>query len=661
MATCGLRLALVPLAVALAAGCGATAASPPSEGVDASVDRPHGDGGHECRTDVDCPDDGIFCNGAPTCQGGVCVVLNPPTCDDGVACTDDICSLVSDTCEHIANNTKCPDGYTCYAQYGCQNAPPCELDTECDDGVWCNGAEKCIGGQCANGPPIACDTCTSCDEATRSCLHAPVSGVYDKPDHDFTDSNCDGIDGTIALSIFVAPPPFGNDANPGTMLAPVASIAKGIELATPQKLDVLIAVGLYYETVTLVSGVSLYGGYDPESNWQRVHHSAIAASVVMGGTTALKAQDLALETHVELLDIRSTKPTDPGASSYGVLVLDSPGPVVIADCYVVAADGTDGTAGTDGTGGFWGTVGKDAVVAAHGAGGESGCGAYGGNGADGVSGTVAGHQGSSGVQVTGGGIGGPGGGAGAGGSCSTTSSLPGQPGSAPAMAGGPGAPGPNGAAGAAFGTFDASGSYLPPGGGDGAGSGYPGGGGGGGGSGGGTAHGTSFGCLNCSSLTSGGGGGGGGSGCGGGPGKGGGGGGSSFGVIIANSTAVVQATTIYTGRGGAGGKGGAGGIGGNGGAGGAGAPGEYGSSCNGQHAGAGGNGSAGGAGGRGGGAAGGTGGGSVCVVYKGVTPTVANNTCTNGGAGVGGTGGTNGTASAPNGSAGLAADLRNAS
>src|SRR5690606_12700041 len=51
----------------------------------------------------------------------------------------------------------------------------------------------------------------------------------DRPDDNFIDANCDGIDGDIAKAIFVSP--WGSDNNPGTMEAPVLTIAQGLRLA----------------------------------------------------------------------------------------------------------------------------------------------------------------------------------------------------------------------------------------------------------------------------------------------------------------------------------------------------------------------------------------------------------------------------------------------
>lgn len=93
-------------------------------------------------------------------------------------------------------------------------------------------------------------------------------GAVDRPDLSFEDTNCDGIDGDAARSIFVAV--TGSDNATGTELNPVRTIQKGIDLAAATQLpkDVLIAGGTYNESIVLKSGVSLYGGYTPIT-WQR--------------------------------------------------------------------------------------------------------------------------------------------------------------------------------------------------------------------------------------------------------------------------------------------------------------------------------------------------------------------------------------------------------
>jgi len=171
-----------------------------------------------CTGDGDC-DDGLWCNGAETCNAGTCVAGTAPNCDDGVACTDDSCNETTDSCDNIANDANCDDGLfcdgaeTCDAFLGCLvgTAPNCDdgvgctddscnestdscdniaNDANCDDGLFCDGAETCdavLG--CLAGTAPNCDDgvgCTddSCNEATDSCdniandANCPDDGLF---------------------------------------------------------------------------------------------------------------------------------------------------------------------------------------------------------------------------------------------------------------------------------------------------------------------------------------------------------------------------------------------------------------------------------------------------------------------------------------------------
>ena len=54
-----------------------------------------------CVSNSDC-DDGLFCNGAETCDvaGGTCLAGTPPTCSDGNTCTADSCDAAANACVH---------------------------------------------------------------------------------------------------------------------------------------------------------------------------------------------------------------------------------------------------------------------------------------------------------------------------------------------------------------------------------------------------------------------------------------------------------------------------------------------------------------------------------------------------------------------------------
>ena len=152
-------------------------------------------------------DDGLYCNGAESCDALFDCQAGPAiNCSDGVGCTDDSCNEVTDSCDNITNNTNCDDGLfcngaeTCDALLDCQGGSDpcpgqicdeigdvctdCQTDPDCDDGLFCNGAETCVAGTCLAGTAVNCGDgvgCTddSCNEGTDSC------------DNIANDANCD--------------------------------------------------------------------------------------------------------------------------------------------------------------------------------------------------------------------------------------------------------------------------------------------------------------------------------------------------------------------------------------------------------------------------------------------------------------------------------------
>ncbi len=152
-------------------------------------------------------DDGLYCNGAETCNVSTgCQAGTGPNCDDGIACTVDSCNEGTDSCDHAANHAACDDGLfcngaeTCNVATGCQaGSDPCpgqlcdeptdtcvncQTNGDCDDGLFCNGTEICNAGSCGPGSPPNCDdgiACTgdSCNEGTDSCDHAPNNAACD--------------------------------------------------------------------------------------------------------------------------------------------------------------------------------------------------------------------------------------------------------------------------------------------------------------------------------------------------------------------------------------------------------------------------------------------------------------------------------------------------
>ena len=159
-----------------------------------------------CVNDGDCAD-GLFCNGAETCDPtGICLAGTPVDCDDAVGCTDDSCNEATDSCDNDTNDALCDNGLfcdgseTCDLNNDCQaGSDPCSgqscdegtdscfncvTDPDCADGQFCNGVEICVAGACQAGPPVDCDdgvACTddSCDEGADSCGNVANDGLCD--------------------------------------------------------------------------------------------------------------------------------------------------------------------------------------------------------------------------------------------------------------------------------------------------------------------------------------------------------------------------------------------------------------------------------------------------------------------------------------------------
>jgi hypothetical protein len=391
----------------------------------------------------------------------------------------------------------------------------------------------------------------------------------------------------------------GVDTNSGSFGAPVRTIARGISLAGPKGTGaaVYVAGGVYAETLTVATGIGIYGGFSGLT-WDR--SLASSPTTISGGAVAVTISG-AIGPTLDGLIIQSAAAASWSASSVALAVFGSTG-VQIASCTLKAAAGFNGSAGAtpaaaaNGSAGFAGSPGScdNAGYSYSGSGGSGGsllvAGGVGGRGGYQGSSWIWGANGASGLSA-----GGAGGAGGSGGKSSGASGYPG-------LAGGNGATGNPGSGGASFGAITSYGYYTAPGSAGASGS-RGGGGGGGGGSGGQTGWTVTDGAGN-------GGGGGGGGGEGGSGGLAGGGGGGSFGMLVHNSSITVRSSSITTGNGGVGGGGAAGGLGGGGGWWGNGS-----SYCS-SEIGSSGYGGKGGNGGQGGPGGGGGGGPSVGIVYN---------------------------------------------
>jgi hypothetical protein len=109
-----------------------------------------------CRTDADCPVDA--CNLGPRCVAGACVAGTPRSCDDGNACTVDVCDAATG-CAHVpiagccTTTADCPTAADACAPQTCGTDHICASHERTGlDGLVC-ACTRPIPSNCGDIPP----------------------------------------------------------------------------------------------------------------------------------------------------------------------------------------------------------------------------------------------------------------------------------------------------------------------------------------------------------------------------------------------------------------------------------------------------------------------------------------------------------------------------
>lgn len=177
-----------------------------------------------------------------------------------------------------------------------------------------DGVTGCAG-DCDDGDPL---TYPGAPEACGD-------GVRNDCTTNMADAGCGGI-GT-----YVAPPPLGTAANPGTQAAPVDTIAHGImnAMTIGGGVDVYVAAGTYAEDVTMVEGISLLGGHE-STGWTRdpaahvtIIEAATSAGVTFPGSTSAV-------TEIDGFNVLGRS----GTSSSAAITIANGSSGVVTDCIV---------------------------------------------------------------------------------------------------------------------------------------------------------------------------------------------------------------------------------------------------------------------------------------------------------------------------------------
>jgi fimbrial isopeptide formation D2 family protein/uncharacterized repeat protein (TIGR01451 family) len=140
--------------------------------------------------DGNCTDDGIFCNGAETCDlVADCMSAGDPCADLGLLCQE-----ATSSCDSCLADGDCDDGVACTDDqcisgdcYAAENDGLCT-----DDGLFCNGTESCdaLFGCVSSGDPCVASG-LACDDVPDACVACLVDGDCDDGVACTTDS-CSG-------------------------------------------------------------------------------------------------------------------------------------------------------------------------------------------------------------------------------------------------------------------------------------------------------------------------------------------------------------------------------------------------------------------------------------------------------------------------------------
>jgi hypothetical protein len=295
-----------------------------------------------CATNADCSGDPIS-----------------PTCDATLKACAKACAQPSD----CAAGTACQNGY-------CTTNCVASADCEATFGV---GA-TCSAGHCSrhfDWKDLDAYVNNGCECAALASDEPLTFESYPTTTPPSVDRNCDGIEGNAARALFVVPGGSGDGSRKG----PLGSIQAAVNLFDPSKHEhILVATGLYTESVLLKAGVRIYGGYSLDFKHRDIvqNRTTILApepdfSSLPELPGTLNAKDITIRTVVAGLTIEgydvSNSPKSLGQPSYAIYVVNSNDQLQFINDQVIGGQGGPGALGASGLPGNPGGSGGAGVAA----------------------------------------------------------------------------------------------------------------------------------------------------------------------------------------------------------------------------------------------------------------------------------------------------------
>ncbi len=193
-----------------------------------------------------------------------------------------------------------------------------------------------------------------------------ILSAVDFPDAGQVDANCDGIDGQIDVALFVSK--TGSDSAAGTIDAPLATIGAALQAAasTSGIRDIYVSAGVYSESITLVEGVGLYGGYSLDF---RTRNPEVYPTTIFGRAPtaqqpgAVNALELSQPTMVMGFNVFGPNTVQSGAPTYAVFIRNTGDALTLRHNRVTGGTGAPGVRGNPGTAGVNGTIGSAGINA----------------------------------------------------------------------------------------------------------------------------------------------------------------------------------------------------------------------------------------------------------------------------------------------------------